>query len=155
MSDENKRMSDGGPSEAHNSFEAQFRSFRRDLPSAVTGDPDPDGWASAARHMDLLMKERARAEKAEAERDAGVPGFLPLVWVEQEDEPSCAEALVGHYVTFPQIGRCELIVGHGSSFSMICWRHDLNRKGTEAELRAAAQADHEERIRKAVTKPVP
>lgn len=141
--DENQGRASQGPF----SFEASFRSFRRDLPSAVTGKPDPDGWHCAAYYRDLWGKEKSRAEQAEAERDAPA-GIVPLDWVVGEDGLTNAAAVVGHYVLFPHVGRCDLTVGYGSSFETVCWRVDLNRRATEDELKAAALADHEERIRR-------
>ncbi|MCM2441147.1 hypothetical protein HGO34_15605 [Agrobacterium vitis] len=79
-----------------------------------------------------------------------VVSVKPLEWDDEDYCPS-AKCAFGHYVIHPRYCHVELLFGYGGSVMMSLCRIELDAGGTIDELKAAAQADYETRIRSALS----
>lgn len=73
----------------------------------------------------------------------------PLEW--NDDPCPAAKCVFGHYVVNKNYADVELLVGYGRASATGIGRINLEVGATEADLKAAAQADYEARIRSALT----
>lgn len=74
-----------------------------------------------------------------------------LEWT--DDEWPNAKCILGHYVINPDYRTVELVVGYGGFGEISRARIQLGKDASDAELKAAAQADYEARIRAALVSP--
>lgn len=106
-----------------------------------------------------LIPSPLRAKEAEGRSEADETALASLNDVrvkalewERDDLPT-AKCVFGHYVINPRYHHVELLLGYGGAVATSLSRIEPGGKTTVEELKRAAQADYERRIREALDLP--
>ncbi|NTA34367.1 hypothetical protein G6K96_21785 [Agrobacterium vitis] len=111
-----------------------------------TGDPIPGAKVDTYPYRDIADPPHVVATTA----PQPVASVNLLEWDDEDYCPS-AKCAFGHYVIHPLYCHVELLFGYGGSVMTSLCRIELDAGATIDELKAAAQADYEARIRSALS----